>query len=320
MRAVARAALAVAVALLALGVVGAPTLLDGRTASALGRSPAAAAVPEEVALRARPAGRPEERADPARAAPRRAGPGRATPTPARPAPSAAAPPLTDATAIAAARRFAAGREGDVAFAVLQPSGRLRGLRRTELFPSASVSKAMLLVAVLRRAKGRELTPAEHELLHPMVTASDNDAADAVYTQVGDAGLAAVGRAAGMRRLALAGAWSEAGITPADQARLFLRLDAVVPARHRRYARALLSGVVASQRWGIPEVVARRPGAAAYFKGGWRPGLTHQVALVERGSRRIALAVMTSGGPDMAYDAATIAGIARRVLPPTPGSG
>jgi hypothetical protein len=257
MRAVARAALAVAVALLALGVVGAPTLLEGRTASALGSTPAAVAVPEEVVPRSWPAGRPEGSADRARAAPRRAGPGRAgragraTPARARAAPSAAAAPLTDAAAIAAARRFAAGREGDVAFAVLEPSGRLRGLRRTALFPSASVSKAMLLVAVLRRARGRELTPAERELLRPMVTASDNDAADAVYAQVGDAGLASVGKAAGMRRLALAGAWSEAGLTPADQARLFLRLDAVVPARHRRYARRLLSEVVAGQRWGSP---------------------------------------------------------------------
>jgi hypothetical protein len=319
MRAVIRAALAAAVALLALGVVAAPTVLDGRTASALGRPPAAAAVSEEVMPRARPAQAPAGGA--AGATPGRATPGSDSAAASRTrATSPAAPPLTDGPAIAAARRFAAAREGDVAFAVLEPSGRLRGLRPTALFPSASVSKAMLLVAILRRARGRELTPAERELLRPMVTASDNDAADAVYAQVGDAGLAAVGEAAGMRRLALAGAWSEAGLTPADQARLFLRLDAVVPARHRRYARRLLSEVVAWQRWGIPEVVARRPGAAAYFKGGWRPGLTHQVALVERGPRRIALAVMTSGGPDMAYDEDTIAGIARRVLPPAPRSG
>jgi hypothetical protein len=45
-----------------------------------------------------------------------------------------------------------------------------------------------------------------------------------------------------------------------------------------------------------------------------------VALVERGPRRIALAVMTGGDPDMAYDEDTIAGIARRVLLPAPRSG
>jgi beta-lactamase class A len=201
----------------------------------------------------------------------------------------------------------------VAFAVLEPSGRLRGLRRTERFRSASVTKAMLLVAVLRRAKDRKLAPVERALLGPMVTASDNRAADTVFAQVGDAGLEAVARAAGMRRFGRAGTWSQAELTPADQARLFLRLDKVVPARHRRYARGLLSGIVPWQRWGIPEVVARRPGARAYFKGGWRRGLTHQVALVERGPRRIALAVMTSGEPDMPYDEDTIAGIARRVL-------
>ena len=86
------------------------------------------------------------------------------------------------------------------------------------------------------------------------------------------------------------------------------------------ASMLLGAVVPWQRWGIPEVVARRAGAKAFFKGGWRPGLTHQVALIERGRSRIALAVMTSDGPGIGYDQDTIAGIARRVLLPTPRSG
>jgi hypothetical protein len=94
----------------------------------------------------------------------------------------------------------------------------------------------------------------------------------------------------------------------------------VPERHRGYARELLAAIVPWQRWGIPEVVARRPGARAFFKGGWRPGLTHQVALVERGGSRLAVAVMTSDGPGLAYDQDTIAGIARRVLLRTPRSG
>jgi len=314
-------ALIAGLAVLIAGVLVAPRMLDGRVgpsglsplaaSSGLGVLPRAGLDPRAARSRARAAAAPARRRPWARGA---GAPGTARTAPRSPA------PLTDARAIDAARRFAAARAGTVAFAVLDPRGRLRGLERTLSFPSASVSKAMLLVAVLRSAGPRPLTPSERALLDPMVVESDNDAADAVFGQVGDAGLLGVARAAGMRRFAPAGHWSGAGLTPADQARLFLRIDRLVPGRHRAYARKLLAGIVPWQRWGIPEAVARRAGATVLFKGGWRSGLTHQIALVERGGTRIALAVMIRDGPDIAYDQDTIAGIARRVLLRAPRSG
>ena len=226
--------------------------------------------------------------------------------------AAPTPALTTSTGIAAAQRFARSRTGTVAFAVLDGHRRLRGLRRTLAFPSASVTKAMLLVAVLRGAAARPLAPGEDALLRPMVTWSANDAADRAYAGVGGAGLLAVAAAAHSRRFAEHGHWSNAEITAADQVRLFLRIDRLVPARHRAYARSLLASIVPGQRWGIAPVAHRR-GMAILFKGGWREGLCHQVALLERGGRRIALAVLSTGTPSQAYGEATLEGVAVRVL-------
>ena len=180
------------------------------------------------------------------------------------------------------------------------------------FRSASMSKAMLMVAVLRGAASRPLTAREQRLLGPMITRSSNKAAREVYESIGDLGLSAVAQAGRMRHFLPVGALFEARITAADQARFFLRIDRLVPRRHRANARTLLSGIVSSQRWGIAPVATRRH-FAAFFKAGWRKGLVHQAALLERGGRRIALAVLTSGEPTVAYGRITLAGVASRIL-------
>jgi hypothetical protein len=66
-----------------------------------------------------------------------------------------------------------------------------------------------------------------------------------------------------------------------------------------------------QRWGIVGVATARH-FKVFFKGGWREGIEHQVALLERFGRRIALAVLTSG-ESAADGRSTEAGIASRVL-------
>jgi hypothetical protein len=221
-------------------------------------------------------------------------------------------PIVRPGGVRAARRFARARAGTVSFAVIGGGTGLRGLRQGRHQPSASLSKAMVLAAVLRAARDRPLTGAERALLGPMVTRSDNDAAIAAYALVGPPGMLDVARAAGMRSFVDVGHWSDAQVTAADQARLFWRLDHVLPPRHRAYARRLLAGIVPPQRWGLAPVAERR-GLRVLFKGGWRRGLTHQAARLERGGRHAALAVLIAGGPKGAYDRATIAGIARRVL-------
>lgn len=223
--------------------------------------------------------------------------------------TAPVPPLTTRAQLRKARGWAAARQGEVAFAVLDDRRRLRGEGLDVQMPAASLSKAMLLLALLR--SGQQLDAATTAALKAMVTASDNDAADLVYGRVGPAGLVDVAQAAGMKRFA-GGYWAQARVTAADQARLFFRLDHVTPRRHRALARRLLASIVPWQTWGIA-AAARRDGLRAWFKGGWRTDVVHQAALVEGHGRREAIAILTRGSPSFEYAAATVEGIARRLL-------
>jgi hypothetical protein len=220
-------------------------------------------------------------------------------------------------ALRSAARFAATRRGRVSFAVTGDRGGVAGVAVNRRFASASLSKAMLLVAFLRRAdrRGRALTAAQRQTLGAMIRVSDNASADAIYARVGNRELRALARAAGMRRFAIAHHWAGARITAADQARFFLALDELTPPRRRGFERRLLETVSPEQSWGIP--TAARPRWRTYFKGGWRPEsdtmLEHQAAYLERGGRRVAIAVLTSGGPGDRYGRATITGVTRRLL-------
>jgi hypothetical protein len=116
----------------------------------------------------------------------------------------------------------------------------------------------------------------------------------------------------MRDFAAATSWGSTQISAFDQARFFWRIDAYVPRRHRAYARSLLAGVVERHRWGIPPALPA--GWGIFFKGGWHePHRVHQVALLQRGRDRIAIAVLTEGNPTFGHGQATIEGVSRRLL-------
>jgi beta-lactamase class A len=215
-----------------------------------------------------------------------------------------------------ARAFAATRRGEVAIAV-RTRTRHWAFRGTVQYRSASVVKAMLLVAYLRRAdvRDRDLRADERALLDPMIRFSDNKAADAVHERVGLPALTTLAHRAGMRHFSAHPVWGGSLITADDQARFFRRIDRLVPEHHRSWAMGLLRGITAGQRWGMAEVVPKSWTIA--FKGGWGRGVTrqvtHQAALLTRGRERLAVAVLTADNPSTRYGAATIRGVAQRLL-------
>jgi hypothetical protein len=214
-----------------------------------------------------------------------------------------------------ARAYAATRAGTISFAVRTP----RHLYRSDAYrgyPSASVVKAMLMVAYLNHGsvRRRRLNGGDHALLDPMIRWSDNGAATQIRNFVGNGALERLASRVGMSRFATHPVWGQTRITAAGQTKLFLRIDRYVIRRHRKTAMRLLNTVVTYQRWGIAQ--ARPRAWALYFKGGWGSGtglVDHQVALLRRGRRRLAVAILTSGNSSHAYGNETLEGVARRLL-------
>lgn len=211
----------------------------------------------------------------------------------------------------AARTYASRRTGFNSFAVRTPR-RLYGYRGRTTTRSASVVKAMLMVAYLNHSsvRGRRLNGADRALIGPMIQRSDNGAASQVRNLVGNGALVRLARRVGMREFTPSLVWGTTRISARDQTKLFLNIDRFVVQRHRSYAMRLLGSIVPNQRWGIAR--DRPPGWALYFKGGWVRGTENQVGLLRRGKRRVAVAVFTAG-QSAAYGRETEREVARRLL-------
>jgi hypothetical protein len=222
----------------------------------------------------------------------------------------------------AALAYARTRVGDIAFAV-RTDDRFYGYRPDHVEWSASVVKAMLMVAYLDRPSvaHRVLNGYDRSLLDPMITQSNNAAADQVDSIVGYAGLQSLADRVGMSSFANASPWGETHITARDQTKFFLHIDSYVTPLHRRYAMLLLSSIVPYERWGVAEVAPK--GWTLYFKGGWGYGtglLDHQVALLKRGCARVSIAVLSMYDGSHAYGKATLRSIFARLLTHFPTAG
>jgi hypothetical protein len=222
-------------------------------------------------------------------------------------------------AIARAAAYLRTRIGRTGFAVVDSEGRLSGVNLHQTWVSASVVKAMLLVAYLRRlnAMGQHYVDSySNSFLYPMINVSDNTAATHTWSIVGNGGLYAVAHAAGMTDYSVYTDWASSQISPADQAKFFFEMDSLIPPEFVGYARQLLSTIAGYESWGIP-AIARPLGYTVFFKGGWRGTglgqLVHQVGRLEGHGRTFSIAVMTDGDPSMGYGIDTIQGVTAALL-------
>lgn len=221
-----------------------------------------------------------------------------------------------------ARDYAESRAGSTSFAIKDGRDRFFGYRVKRVVPAASVFKAMILAAYVRRGsvRDRALSDEEKSRLSAMIRRSDNDSATILLDRMGHGPVWRLARAAHMRRFKLVRPWGLSHINAADQVRFFYRFNRYVPDRHQGYARWLLSHIVPSQHWGITDVPL--DGWKRFFKSGWATGtgqVSHQVTWIKKKNRgRVAIAVMTEDSPSHSYSTQTLKGVMNRLLRGMPG--
>ncbi len=169
-------------------------------------------------------------------------------------------------------RYASHRHGAIAIAV-RTRTRFWGWHYAETFPSASVVKAMLLVAYLDMpsVRNRPLRASDRGLLTPMIRQSDNDAASEVLQIVGSDRMYALARRAHMRRFTLVtGTWGFTRIDAADQTRYSLHINALMA---RGTARTEWGSSTRSRRFsaGVSRGFAHRAGGCTSREAGATAG-------------------------------------------------
>ena len=246
--------------------------------------------------------------------------------PARPAVSAvscssARQPALAAKLAADIQAARSGRLSTVAVGVDDPGpGLVCWLNPSSPFDSASVVKVTILGALLHTAAAqhRYLTQREAALATAMITMSDNDAASALWAELGPGALQNFLKLAQMTQTSLGagGYWGLTQITAHDEI-LLLRLltspNPVLNNASRSYALGLMAEVIPAQRWGVP---AGAPATlTTHVKNGWLPLSTHGWRIHSIGcftgpGRTYSIVVLTQDNPTMPYGVTTVEAIAR----------
>jgi beta-lactamase class A len=184
------------------------------------------------------------------------------------------------------------------------------------FYAASAIKATILAALLRKAQEqrRQLTASEKSLAWLMITQSDNDAATALWNDVGFSHMQHFLNLAKMSQTRLNAAWGLSLLTAHDETLLLTLLSGpnrILSEASRVYAQYLMSHVTASQRWGVP--AGAPSGVTVHVKNGWLPypvssdwEINSIGFFTSRHPYRVyTIAMLTHANPTMAYGIDTI---------------
>ncbi len=223
----------------------------------------------------------------------------------------------------AAADIAASRQGLVGAAVYDTdSGAFYSFQGRKSFTMYSIAKVPIMLAILDRAvrEQRRVTTSEQNLIESMIHVSDNDAASALYSDIG--GAAGVGRY--LRRIGIMNTqmsdygWGASTTTAQDMTRLMAKLGSctILVPRLCRYALDTMRSVVDSQRWGVSAGV---PGdGSVALKNGWYPDDSgwgiNSIGLISSEGKHYAIAILTYPNPSMGYGIDTIQKISAAIYP------
>jgi hypothetical protein len=154
----------------------------------------------------------------------------------------------------------------------------------------------------------------------MITVSDNNAATALWNDVGRPALQTFLGLATMNQTipGPGGFWGLTLLTAHDETTLLwllLMANPVLTRSARDYELSLMAHVVSYERWGVP--AGAPAGFTVHVKNGWAPldapfWNVNSIGCFTKGPQAYSIVVLTAGNPSMAYGITTIENVAVKV--------
>jgi beta-lactamase class A len=175
---------------------------------------------------------------------------------------------------------------------------------TSEFATASIVKVDILATLLYELQrsGQTMTDEDQDLATTMIENSDNDAASALYADIGGAeDLDQANRVFGLTGTTAGpdGEWGLTSTTVDDQIRLLRQImipSSVLSPASQDDIQDLMGEVETDQQWGVP--AAADPGSRYLVKNGWLPNPAlwsiNSIGEIEHDHHRMLIAVLSAG--------------------------